>query len=503
MVIQPDGKIVIGGQEPGVAYPNTILALARYNRDGTLDTTFGNQGIVTTTVGLPGFDNINALALQADGKIVAVGDARSYVGSSRHKTSASVFLVARYNANGTLDTSFGGGTSPSGVALTSTSTYGSGATAVGIQVDGKIDVGGWSELPNNQGILANDFTLVRYNANGTLDTTFAPNKSGIAITPPFGGTSDAADIVTSMAIQADGKVLLAGNTGPGAVAMALVRYTSTGLLDTSFNGSGIVQGVSPPGFNFKTANGVLVETSGSIVVSGNSWIGNSTEELTLVGFTSAGQLDATFGNSGFAVNSNMLAGYTITQGPNGDLLVGGTVGAISNGTYALAAAAYLPGGSPDASFGTGGIASVPLSGNPERGRALAIEPDGKIVVAGFDASPSGSNYDRTVLARFLPPDTKIGSFTGSSAAGSVTLTASNILNSNPTGTINSVNFYLQNPDLSLTLLGSGTNNNGTWTFTFAEATYGLTSGNSYTFVAQAVDSNGVLSDPLAISLQVM
>ena len=107
------------------------------------------------------------------------------------------------------------------------------------------------------------------------------------------------------------------------------------------------------------------------------------------------------------------------------------------------------------------------------------------------------------MARFLPPNTKIGSFTGSSAAGSVSLTASGIMNSNPTSTIIQVSFYLQNPDLSLTLLGSGTNNNGTWTFTFSESAYGLTSGTTYTFVAQAADNFGTLSDPATVSLQVM
>jgi uncharacterized delta-60 repeat protein len=498
-----DGKIVVGGSMIIDANSDLDFLLTRYNSNGTLDSNFGNGGIVQTAVGAPsGLSHLYGVALQSDGKIVAVGSATLHV--QKGNTNQPVIAVARYSANGSLDTTFGGGNSPSGIVLTNVAPSApSGtverATAVAIQPDGKIDVAGYIVTLGPSG--TENIALVRYNANGTLDTTFGLSKNGIVLTPQFGNSGDEA---YALAIQSDGKIVLAGNLGTklySPVAMAVVRYTPTGQLDSSFGTGGIVMGLKPPSATWAAAFGVLVQ-NGAIVAAGSS-DAMLNGELTLVRLTSTGQLDSTFGNSGFAIDGNL--GSSITNGStqgSGDALALGANGDLlaTGGNFGVAA--FLPNGAPDTTFGTGGTTLASFSGGAYHAYAMAIQGDGKAVVAGSFA-PSGSSTTYVALARFLAPDTKIGLLTGSSADGNVTLNASNIMNSNPTSAITQVYFYLQHPDLSLALLGTGTNNSGTWTITFSETAYGLTSSSTYTFVAQAVDSNGVSSDPLSISLEVM
>ena len=463
VVVQTDGKIVAGGGSSNTSR-GTNWALERFNANGTLDSSFGTGGVVQTVIGA-GQSTTLALALQSDGKIVAVG-------SAWHSSTVGELAVARYNSNGSLDTTFGS----RGIVQIWTSNANYFANAVAIQADGKIDVAGGG------------FGLARFNANGSLDNTFGSRRNpGIVAAPAFAGPN-------GLAIQSNGEIIVVGSTGS---AMAVARYTTTGQLDSSFGSSGTVT-MAPAG-STAAAQRVLIQSNGDIVASGYSGAGTSTV-ATLARLTSTGQLDTTFGgsNTGFAINSSIMFGRSITQEPNGDLVAAGTAPPGAN----FGVAAFLPSGVPDTTFGTGGTTTADFAGGGVNVYGMAIQGDGKIVAAGDGWMLPDTNNSFFGLARFLPPDTKIGSFTGSSTGGYVTLTASNIMNSNPTTTISQVNFYLQNPDLSLTLLGTGTNNSGTWTFTFAESTAGLISGNMYTFVAQAVDSAGIFSDPVTVSLTV-
>ena len=517
VVVQPDGKIVTGGAGTvaGKHLSSPAFALARYNANGTLDSSFGNNGIVTTLAGsaVGAIEVISGLALQSDGKIVAVGMA--WVNQTKNAPAYVAFTVARYNPNGSLDTTFGNG---SGIVLTNVSnTTFQYTTAVVIQADGKIDVAGYSSIGSWGSA---DFTLIRYNANGTLDTSFGPSHNGIVVTPNFDNTGDEAQ---GLAIQANGfDIVLAGRTGyvtnsNSNSEMVVARYTPSGMLDTSFGTNGIVM-MAPSGFTEAHGFGVLVQNT-DIVVAGYSGNASGAYPLTLARLNSNGQLDTTFGSSGFAIDQNismlgtvntMVSHDAIALHANGDLLATGVALNSAKGSADICVAAFLPNGALDTTFGVGGTTTADFAGGTDYAHAIAIQPDGRIVVAG-GTTPPGSSTTNVALARFLPPDTKIGSFTANpnpvTAGGSVTLTTSNILNSNPTSTITQVAFYLDaNNDGILepgtdTLLGYGTNNSGTWTFTSSTA-FSLTSG-TYTLFAQAVDSNGVFSDPVAISLRVI
>jgi uncharacterized delta-60 repeat protein len=181
VVLQPDGKIVVAGfSRVGV---NNNFAVIRYNSDGSLDTSFDGDGIVTTAV--PIFSShIDDVALQADGKIVVIGDAQDGSGSD--------FAVVRYNTDGSLDTSFGG----TGIVITAVGTTSSPQSIV-VQADGKILAGGSTYNGTDY-----DFAVVRYNTDGTLDTSFG-GGDGIATIALGSGDDSAYDMV----VQPDGKIL--------------------------------------------------------------------------------------------------------------------------------------------------------------------------------------------------------------------------------------------------------------------------------------------------------
>jgi uncharacterized delta-60 repeat protein len=217
--IQPDGRIVAAGYSI-VGSQGGDFALARYNTDGSLDASFGTGGKVVTPIGTAG-DNAHALAIQSDGKIVAAG--LSDVGPTWD------FALARFNPNGTLDNTFGTG----GKVITPIGTSDDVANDVIIQPNGKIVAVGWSEsnLPSY------DFALVRYNINGSLDTSFG---MGGKVVTPIGNSTD---FGTAAALQPDGKIVVAGysEVGPFNLDFAIARYlgdSNTRQTQFDFDGDG-------------------------------------------------------------------------------------------------------------------------------------------------------------------------------------------------------------------------------------------------------------------------
>ena len=216
VAVQTDGKILVGGYAAGAA--GDEYALARYNSDGSLDTSFSGDGIVTTSFGL-GDAYGESLTLQADGKILVSG----YYFSG----AANLLSLARYNADGSLDTSFSG----DGLLTTSFGGVDNYGFDVAVQSDGAIVVVGSSSAGGTP-----DFAVARYDSSGNLDTTFSGDG---LLTTPIGAGLDQA---YSVSVQDDGKLLVAGYSLNGTNNdFALVRYNSNGTLDTSFGGGdGIV-----------------------------------------------------------------------------------------------------------------------------------------------------------------------------------------------------------------------------------------------------------------------
>jgi uncharacterized delta-60 repeat protein len=199
LAIQLDGKLIVAGQ----AFINggNDFALARYNSNGMLDTSFSIDGKVTTNFGSPN-DAAFSVAVQPDGKIVAAGGTVLSRGGD--------FALARYDSNGTLDTSFGTG----GRVTTDISGPSDSVNSIAIQLDGKIVAAGRTFING-----AFHSALTRYNSNGALDTSFG--RSG-KITAIFGGSGEG---VSSIAVQPDEKIVVAGGVAVnGSGDFALARF---------------------------------------------------------------------------------------------------------------------------------------------------------------------------------------------------------------------------------------------------------------------------------------
>lgn len=253
VAIQTDGKILIGGNA-FAPYVSEItprraeFAIARFNSNGSLDTSFGKDGKVTTDftqgdLSSDSLDFISDIIVKPDGKFIAVG--RSYqFGNS--------YALAMYNYDGSLDSGFG----TNGKVITFDGGYATGGNCVSIQSDGKILTTGLNEN--------GDFTLFRYTQSGALDSSFG---TGGKVTTDFNGRFDSARAIS---VATDGKIVAAGwshtNSDPRlADEAALARYNSNGTLDSSFGGGGKIR-VAIPNMNFK-ANALKLQADGKIVIA--------------------------------------------------------------------------------------------------------------------------------------------------------------------------------------------------------------------------------------------
>ena len=250
LVVQPDGKLVAAGYSDRGG--NTTFALARYNAAGSLDTSFGTGGKVTTAIGSTD-DEVLALVLQPDGKLVAAGFTAS--------AGNTAFALVRYNADGSLDTSFGTG----GKVTTSIGSVDDKAIALVLQPDGKLVAAGYSKGGSNIA-----FALARYNADGSLDASFGTAGK---VTTAVESIDDAA---FALLLQPDGKLVAAGYANDGSNEdFAVVRYSADGSLDASFGAGGKV--VTQIAGTFGEANALVLQADGKLVAAGYSYNGTDTD----------------------------------------------------------------------------------------------------------------------------------------------------------------------------------------------------------------------------------
>ena len=282
VAIQPDGKIVAAGFADS-GNITRFTTLARYNTDGSLDTSFGTGGIIQTLISEGSY--ASAVAIQADGKIVAAGAA--YFADTF--SSISAFALVRYNTNGSLDASFGtGGIVTTRFTTTISETFDI-ARAVAIQADGKIVAAGLSDFSD----YGTSFSLARYNTNGSLDVSFG---LGGKVTTYAGSTGDS---FTDVAIQSDGKIVAVGHAAfiGNITKFILARYNSNGSLDTSFGTGGKVQTLVDES---SSARALAIQLDGKIVAAGYSLIG-SISKFALARYNSNGSLDTSFGTGGIVL----------------------------------------------------------------------------------------------------------------------------------------------------------------------------------------------------------
>ncbi|MBW2202753.1 MAG: hypothetical protein JRF52_01310 [Deltaproteobacteria bacterium] len=290
VAIQTDGKIVLTGYSNNGE--NYDILTVRYNSDGTLDTSFGTNGIATYNNGNRN-DYGRAIAIQSDGEIVVT--ARSTIVISG--VSTSIAMILRYKGDGTLDNTFG----TNGVVTYEGGQGNDGFRGVAIQADGKSAVSGYTRT------VTEDFDVLtaRYNSNGALDNTFG--TSGV-ITYDGGHGNDGA---RGVAIQSDGKIVVSGGDNNGTDLDVLVlRYNSDGTPDNAFGTNGVVSYDSGKGND--NGRRLAIQGGNKIVVTGNTPNGTD-EDVLILRYNVDGSADGAFGSNG-VVTLNIVTGKDFGEG---------------------------------------------------------------------------------------------------------------------------------------------------------------------------------------------
>lgn len=356
-----------------------LLAQSLAAAPGDLDSSFGSGGKVTTAIGGTsfgnGYDSVDAMAVQPDGKIVAAG--------STNDDGVRKFAVARYLPDGTLDTSFGG------VGVVKTGFIGGAASgyAVCLQHDGRIIVGGSAN---------GAFALARYTSAGVLDTSFG-SGTGMVTTTGFHFPSSNDAGIYSMAVQSDGKIVAAGQSRDGNNRhwIAVTRYLENGTLDTTFDNDG--RAISAFGHGGTFGRAVAIQNDGAIVVAGYGWNGLSgyNDDVVVVRFTSSGILDTSF--NGGVVNRDLIMnggdrGLGIALQNDGKITI-----ACDVSSYALGLLRLLPTGLLDTSFNGTGMVVTPVPAGNAVATCVQIQADGKILAGGRGINGGQNDF---VLARY-------------------------------------------------------------------------------------------------------
>lgn len=341
---------------------------------GAPDSTFGSGGKTTTIFSHP-LSQANAIAIQADGKIVAAG-------TTADNQFATDFAVARYNNNGSPDMTFGS----DGKVITDFFGRTDRAWGVAVQPDGKIIVVGEANDSDH-----NHFALVRYESNGNLDAAFGTNGK---VTTIAGGAR-------AVILQADTKIIVAGQAN-GQIALA--RYNATGALDQNFGTGGIARIDFPTTFGAE-GRALALQPDGMFVVAGLVNAGMFSSDFALARFDTNGSIDSSFGVGGRV--TSRFEGFTTEEAngvvaqPDGKIIAAGFAQSSTIiGDFALAR--YNSNGTLDNNFNTGGKVTLDILGVNDFANAIALQSDGKFVVGGYAVSSIGGAFTQFAVARLNP-----------------------------------------------------------------------------------------------------
>ena len=358
LAVRTNGQVLVGGGIVAINNNPVGSGVVRLNPSGTLD-----MGFSSDYAGAPW--GVSALALQDDGKVLVAG-------ATLYLSETSPTRVARLNSDGTLDTSFGHG-------LTGADEFVAG---LALQSDGKILIAG--SFTNVNGVARN--RIARLNSNGTLDSTFSDGLAG------------ADGSVTALASQSDGKVLIGGyfTSVNGTQRKGIARLNGDGSLDTGFANE-------QSGLNPGPVYSIAVQPDGKVVLGGSSLYVNGAHGFGRL--NTDGTLDPGFANGQFGANDNVFA---VALQSDGKVLIGGAFVNV-NGAERRGIARLNSNGTLDASFG-----QTMVSGSYFAVRAVVVQPDGKIVIAGDFNAVNGT--PRGGIARLNSDGTLDTSF-GNSQSG--------------------------------------------------------------------------------------
>lgn len=363
LLVQPDGKIIAVGYSS--LDKHLQISLARYHSNGSLDSSFGTYGRQFTSFDTTYITTAFSAALQADGKIVVAGQHEAY---SREEVPTTIVAIARYNADGNLDNTFGSDGKVTKLFGTNPVQFHSGANSVAIQADEKIVIGGFKQAPGMK-----EFLLLRYHSNGLIDSSFGTDG---VVTTNFGAADAHAYKVL---IQKDGKIIAVG-TSTDAVAIA--RYNIDGSLDHSFHGDGKL--TTSKGVDYYVASSAVLQKDGKIVVAGHKTdIHSFFYEMLALRYQSNGSLDSSFGTNGIQTTDFSFTdprANAVAVQEDGKILISGLRKIY--GTYEFAIARLLSDGNLDFSFDIDGKVTTAFDTNDSYINTMALQKDNKIIVGG-------------------------------------------------------------------------------------------------------------------------
>jgi len=390
VVVQPDGKSVVAVRGTNPSGTGSDFYAARYDAAGYLDPSFGGAGAVRLQfTSCADAEHVRAIALLPDGKILLAGYA--YI-----KSSTYGFAVARLNADGSLDTSFGtGGRAFFGFTQSTI------LQAMALQSDGRIVLAG------NAG--DNDFSVARLTAGGQLDGTFGSGGK-VVVQTAKSGSGGQATAVAVQRVNSEERIVV-GGTSPASGSLsrdfAVIRFTPAGALDASFGSGGKVF-TDFSGYADR-ANAVIIAGEGIILggVAGADST-NTVNHFGLVKYRLNGQLDTTFGVGGKVTTdipySANLSVFAMAVQADGKIIAGGESRYTTTGPGDFILARYHPNGSPDVTFGPTGNGQVVTDyALVDRGpNGIVLQADGKILVAGAFCLTNPGSFEYVGLVRYMP-----------------------------------------------------------------------------------------------------
>jgi uncharacterized delta-60 repeat protein len=381
VAIQSDGKIVVAG-----AGANNGDMLIRLNTDGTLDNSFGSGGVANFAPQQISF-GFFALSIQSDGKIVAVADGAS--------GTQALMQVARVNTDGTLDSSFGSG------GFTSAIIFPLESGNLAFQPDGKILVAAGVDNPN--GVPSE---MARFTASGQLDTTFGSGAGIINLAYPC-PTQIAVQGSGKILVAAGLAARLVFQAQPAAQPGSITRYNSNGTVDKTFGSSGTAASVASASALLLQGDGKIV-VAGSLTSKLNAPATRNDVGFGIARYSSNGALDTSFGSRGvafvdFGVNAPVSGAFALAIQSNGDLVAAGSAGGTAFQNKIVSAfglTRFTSAGNLDTTFGSKGtVITTVATGQYSWVDSLAIQSDGKIVAAG--TSQFNTDNDNAYVARYL------------------------------------------------------------------------------------------------------
>jgi uncharacterized delta-60 repeat protein len=402
--VQRDGKTVAVGAI-GFNTNNVRLLVVRFTATGALDPSFGGGKVIG-----PGSVIGRGVAIQPDGKIVVAGQATDATGASTNG-----IVAERFTSSGTPDSSFGTG----GIARALTNDPQAAGNGVVVQSDGKVVVAGSGTISSgpDAGIYPGA-ALVRFTPGGALDGSFAGGGAEVADLGRY-------SVANGVALQPDGKIVIGGSVrDPGLQNTLLLaaRFASNGSADGSFGSGGkFSQQYAGTGGGYSEANAVALQPDGKVVLAGSALTGTGINAV-FVRLTSGGAPDGSFGSGGAA---QLPASDQAAPPPTGARFIpyaAGGVVVVSGEIYAtgwlwhtnhvkqLVVWALTSGGAPDGGFGSGGrtVIGDPTPNTGIQGSAIAVRPDGNLAVAGSFLPPPlppapGTGFVSVFALRALPP----------------------------------------------------------------------------------------------------